>query len=284
MSRWGDWSKTLAHVAMSVNQDGPGFKFGAATVSSFMLVFSRCLVSGQSARQAQGTPKEEFARTAAAQTVFREWGAFLTSYGIVNTVNGGLGRLSQSVFNLHPQQVGKLNVGQGLGQMVGILLGTVRDVAAPPRVLTGETRMVAGPGGIRGQRFLQAVANTLAKGEIAGLSPEAVAQVGLRKWLDFGPIVLGTGIGVAISGWALERLALIKGPQLVAFMTKSPGQPSSSSGSVAEVAANHPPLQLASGRAVFPAGSTRLPEGMPARVGPYPVVRIAPSPFAMGYK
>lgn len=221
-SRWEALGQVARNVLFTLNQDAPAFKTSCATLASGLLVAARCYVAADSAHKAQGTPLQDQAEEAEAQTVLREWGAFVTSYGVINVLSNLLGLASKKLFNVQVVKEGATGLLTGAAEGLKLAIGLMKpeQVQPHPIALSGQVMYVPGSAsGIRFQQVLHNVARwTHAKPALVGLNAEALALKGFERLHTYGPPLVASAVGVVLSGWILERLVLKKGKAMTAYL------------------------------------------------------------------
>jgi hypothetical protein len=222
---WGNAGQTLL-------QANDGFKLMAATMASLLMVASRCVVATQSAQQAKGTPQQDSTQTAQAQTFFREWGAFVASYGVVKVLAAGLSCTNAHVFNAQLVKADHVGLGKALGQTWGLLTGQLAPQSIPPikGAVSALTEWQPKAEGLRNTGVLHALAQHLPQVKQHPSLPHAEQHLlALQAWQHYMPTAVASLVGVVLSGWCLERVALANGPKIVAAlkqgMSTNPQQP-----------------------------------------------------------
>ena len=208
------------NLGKSLLQDNALFKSNAAILVSLFQVASRSYVTTNNAKKTVGTSEENYTKREAAKTVFREWGGFTLSFGLLKAVEIGLENATNLVFNarMMHESTGPL---KALSQAAKALTGQLTEpIEKLPLALSGKT-WFHGPQ-LRAKPFFTWVANTFAKKRVAALEKAAIHKVpelGFEVFQNWMPALVGYAIALPLSGWALERLSLIRGKQIVDFLS-----------------------------------------------------------------
>jgi hypothetical protein len=209
---WGNVGHTLL-------QSNDGFRLMCATLSSLVIVGSRCVVATHSAQIARGTPDQDRTETAQAQTFFREWGAFVASYGVTKVLASGLTCSSAHSFNLEKTYPDRVSLGQGLCESWALLTGQRQphEVTQLTGALSSHRPWQPKAEGLTNHVVLDWVTQRVPSlRQAAELLPMAEQRLAAARWWQaYVPTGASSLVGITLSGWCLERLALSKGPQII---------------------------------------------------------------------
>lgn len=221
--------KIISHnLSTTLTQDSASLKVGAAFTSTLVHVLLRCGVAVGSARTAP--PQDQFfVKRQSAEVLFRELVGFTLGYGVVKKFDKVLKKRLEKALQFEKETPQTVGLFKSLGLAKDAIFGKELNLERAPMALTGET-ITHSYGGPKPNleklgRFLRDQLPN-AFDDLHGLTEKSVTAEALEKGAfkflhTVVPLAIGSVPAIFISGWALERLTLLHGEEVVDFITNT---------------------------------------------------------------